>query len=301
MEPRTSSITGPGVQHGKDRFRALPGCGNRGINLYVVFPERVHQSLLTAHRAGDTVATLSFPLLGDSQRASHAHPQRVRCQQGVLQPGWLIGHQPHIVDDLIEPGTGARSPVRMARLDHPQSQRTGHPFEGRLPVNGHRDPAEPGHHAPVDREEPFALRRQEGVNASYLKGPRPKLLQRRRDARLARTACAVQDNAGCRHPVRMPQNGASTSRRWLLKQHSCQRFLVWLETSSWRLHGFMTSAMPLIWSISASTPSDGARFLRKLGADDRLVCLVAQKDDCPGPAMVVYLACSESSGRRRWT
>jgi len=65
--------------------------------------------------------------------------------------------------------------------------------------------------------------------------------------------------------------------------------------------GFMTSAMLLIWSISASTPFDGARFLRKLGADDRLVCLVAQKDDCPGPAMVVYLACSESSGRRRWT
>ena len=48
MEPRTSSITGPGVQHGKDRFRALPGCGNRGVNLYVVFPKRVHQSLLTA-------------------------------------------------------------------------------------------------------------------------------------------------------------------------------------------------------------------------------------------------------------
>ena len=71
MEPRTSSITGPGVQRGKDRFRALPGCGNRGVNLYVVFPERVHQSLLTAHRANDTVAALSFPLLGDGQRAVH--------------------------------------------------------------------------------------------------------------------------------------------------------------------------------------------------------------------------------------
>ena len=58
MEPRTSSITGPGVQHGKDRFRALPGCGNRGIDVHVVLPERVHQRVLTAHRAHDTVAAL---------------------------------------------------------------------------------------------------------------------------------------------------------------------------------------------------------------------------------------------------
>jgi hypothetical protein len=103
MEPRMSPNTRPGIQHGKNRFRALLGRGNRGIDIYVVLPERVHHGVLTAYRANDTVAALSFPLLGEDQRAMHPHPQRVRCHQGVLQPGWLIGHQPHIVDDLIEP------------------------------------------------------------------------------------------------------------------------------------------------------------------------------------------------------
>jgi hypothetical protein len=83
----------------------------------------------------------------------------------------LIGHQPYIVDDLIEPGIGARSPVRMARLDHSESQQAGHNVEGRPPIDGRWDPAEPIGDAPADREESLALRRQEGINAAHLKGP----------------------------------------------------------------------------------------------------------------------------------
>src|SRR5215813_4148794 len=94
----------------------------------------------------------------------------------------------------------------MGRLDHPQSQRARHDLEGRLPIDGRREPAEPVYDPPVDREEPLALRRQEGIQASHLKRPWPLLLQLRRDARLARTARAVQDDACCCHSARMPHH-----------------------------------------------------------------------------------------------
>jgi len=58
MEPRMSPITGPVIQPGEDRLRALLGCGDRGVDIHVVLPERVHYSVLTAHRAHDTVAAL---------------------------------------------------------------------------------------------------------------------------------------------------------------------------------------------------------------------------------------------------
>jgi hypothetical protein len=77
MKSRISPITRPGIQQGKDRVRALPGRGNRRVDIYVILPERVHHSVLTAHRANDTVAALSFPLLGEGQRAMH--PLR-RCE-----------------------------------------------------------------------------------------------------------------------------------------------------------------------------------------------------------------------------
>src|SRR5690349_10832202 len=58
IEPCISPVTGPGIQHGKDHFRALLGCGNRGVDIHVVRPERVHHGVLTAHRADDTVAAV---------------------------------------------------------------------------------------------------------------------------------------------------------------------------------------------------------------------------------------------------
>jgi hypothetical protein len=171
----------------------------------------VHQSVLTACRADDAVAALYFALFGDGQRAMHSHPQGVRGQQGVPQPGRLTGYQPHIVDDLIEPGIGARSPVRVAGLDHAQSQRTRYDIEGRLTVHGCGDPAEPGRAASADREKPPALRGQEGIDASHLQGSWPKLLQCRRDARFAGAARPVQDDASRRHPARMPQSALGFS------------------------------------------------------------------------------------------
>jgi hypothetical protein len=80
---------------------------------------------MTARGSHRAVAALSFAPLGDGQRATHPHPQRVRSRQGAFQSGWLLGHQPHIVDDLIEPGTGARSPVRVGRPDHPRPSGPG--------------------------------------------------------------------------------------------------------------------------------------------------------------------------------
>src|SRR5215472_2773536 len=127
--------------------------------------------------------------------------------------GRLLGHQPHIVDDLIEPGIGARRPVRTGRLDHPQSQRARHDVEGRLPIDGRGNPAEPVHDPPVDREEPLALRRQEGIQAGHLKRPWPLLLQHRRDARLARTTRAVQNDARCCHSARMPEGPSGACSR----------------------------------------------------------------------------------------
>ena len=84
MEPHLSPISRPSIQHGKDRFGAFLGCSYRGVDVHVVIPERVHASVLTAHRADGTVAALSFPLLSDGQWAIHPHPQRVRGHQGVL-------------------------------------------------------------------------------------------------------------------------------------------------------------------------------------------------------------------------
>src|SRR5690242_6214145 len=71
-EGATARLPGPGIQRGKDRFRALPGCGYRGIDIHVVLPERVHPGVLTARRADDAIAALPFPLLGDGQRTVHS-------------------------------------------------------------------------------------------------------------------------------------------------------------------------------------------------------------------------------------
>src|SRR6516164_10835116 len=103
-EPRISPVGGTRIQRGENRSRAFLGRGSRGVDIHVIRPERVDQIALTADRAYGTVTALFLPLLGDGQWAMHPHPQRLCCQQGALQPGWLIGHQPHIVDDLIEPG-----------------------------------------------------------------------------------------------------------------------------------------------------------------------------------------------------
>jgi len=59
-----SPVTGPVIHHGENRFRALPGSGNRGVDLHIVLPEAVHQPVVTTRRPHRAVAARPFPLLG---------------------------------------------------------------------------------------------------------------------------------------------------------------------------------------------------------------------------------------------